>query len=85
MVDVVIYTRPGCGFCTRAKQLLSSKGKAFSEFNIWSSDEINTEMRKRTGGAATVPQIFIDDDHIGGCDDLFTLDRAGHLDALLNQ
>ncbi|MCC3861804.1 glutaredoxin 3 [Pseudemcibacter aquimaris] len=85
MTDVVIYTRPGCGYCTMAKQLLGKKGKEFQEFNIWSSDEIKKEMEKRTNGAQTVPQIFIDGDLIGGCDDLYALDRAGHLDALLNQ
>lgn len=68
-----------------AKQLLGQKGVEYSEFNIWSKDEYKNEMQKRSGGAQTVPQIFINDDHIGGCDDLQALDRAGHLDALLNQ
>ncbi len=85
MAEVVIYTRPGCGYCTRAKQLLTSKGSEFTEYNIWSKDEYMSDMRKRTGGANTVPQIFINGDHIGGSDDLSMLDRAGHLDALLNQ
>jgi glutaredoxin 3 len=85
MTDIVIYTRPGCGYCTLAKQLLGTKGKEFKEFNIWSKDEYKADMQKKTGGANTVPQIFINDDHIGGSDDLFALDRAGHLDVLLNQ
>lgn len=68
-----------------AKKLLSSKGESFTEYNIWSKDEYKSEMIKRSGGESTVPQIFINDDHIGGSDDLYALDRAGHLDSLLNQ
>ena len=85
MADVVIYTRPGCGFCSLAKNLLGSKGSNYKELKIWSKDEYHDEMKKRTGGANTVPQIFIHGDHIGGSDDLNALDRAGHLDALLSQ
>ncbi len=85
MADVVIYTRPGCGYCMMAKQLLGNKGNDFKEFNIWSKDEYKEEMVKRSGGAQTVPQIFINGDHIGGSDDLHALDRAGHLDTMLNQ
>lgn len=85
MIDIEVYTRPGCGYCTLAKRLIESKGKEFKEFNIWSKDEYKTEMTKRSGGASTVPQIFINGDHIGGSDDLIALDRAGHLDALLSQ
>lgn len=85
MAEVVIYTRPGCGYCSMAKQLLNSKGSKFTEFNIWSKDEYKAEMIKRSGGANTVPQVFINGDHIGGSDDLHVLDRAGHLEALLNQ
>tara|TARA_R110002094_G_scaffold64796_7_gene74992 strand:+ start:179 stop:595 length:417 start_codon:yes stop_codon:yes gene_type:complete len=85
MADIVIYTRPGCGYCSMAKQLLNAKGNEFTEYNIWSKDEYRAEMIKRSGGASTVPQIFINDDHIGGSDDLYALDRAGHLDGLLSQ
>jgi len=85
MADVVIYTRPGCGYCTMAKQLLTAKGSQFTEYNIWSKDEYKQEMQSRSGGATTVPQVFINGDHIGGSDDLYALDRAGHLDALLAQ
>lgn len=85
MAEVTIYTRPGCGYCVRAKQLLGSKNIDYDEFNVWSKDEYMQDMLKRSGGASTVPQIFINGDHIGGSDDLFALDRAGHLDALLNQ
>lgn len=85
MAEVIIYTRPGCGYCTRAKQLLSSKDVEFTEYNIWEKDEYQNAMIKLSGGARTVPQIFINGDHIGGSDDLFSLDRAGNLDGLLNQ
>lgn len=85
MADIVIYTRPGCGYCTLAKQLLDKKETKYQEFNIWSSEKIKAEMAKRTNGAQTVPQILINDDLIGGCDDLYALDRAGNLDPLLNQ
>lgn len=85
MADIVIYTRPGCGYCSMAKQLLNAKGNEFTEYNIWSKDEYRAEMIKRSGGASTVPQIFINGDHIGGSDDLYALDRAGHLDGLLSQ
>ncbi len=85
MAEVIIYTRPGCGYCTRAKQLLSSKDVEFTEYNIWEKDEYQNAMIKLSGGARTVPQIFINGDHIGGSDDLYSLDRAGNLDALLNQ
>lgn len=85
MAEVIIYTRPGCGYCVRAKQLLSSKVKDFTEYNIWAKDEYQRDMIKRSGGASTVPQIFINGEHIGGSDDLDALNRAGHLDALLNQ
>ena len=85
MSDIVIYTRPGCGYCSMAKQLLISKGSKFKEFNIWAKDQYKAEMAKRTSGANTVPQIFINGEHIGGSDDLYALDRAGLLDGLLVQ
>jgi glutaredoxin 3 len=85
MTDVVIYTRPGCGYCSLAKNLLASKVDDFKEYNIWAKDEYKADMLKRTGCANTVPQIFIGGDHIGGSDDLYALDRAGHLDALLSK
>ncbi len=84
MAEVVIYTRPGCGYCMMAKQLLGAKGVDYTEYNIWSKDEYKDEMLKRSGGAQTVPQIFINGDHIGGSDDLHAIDRAGHLDGLLS-
>ncbi|MBV6657825.1 MAG: glutaredoxin 3 [Devosiaceae bacterium] len=85
MASVTIYTRQLCGFCSRAKALLSQKGVAFLEHDATMSPQIKAEMIQRSGGAATFPQIFVGDTHVGGCDDLFALERAGKLDALLAQ
>ena len=67
----------------RAKSLLSKKGVAFEEIDIFMSDEARQEMLSNSGGARTVPQIFVGDTHVGGCDDLYALDKAGKLDPLL--
>ncbi len=83
MAKVEIYTRPMCIFCSRAKSLLSSKGVDFEEYNVWTSLERARERTERSGGSTLAPQIFIDDRHIGGCDQLIELERAGKLDALL--
>ena len=83
MAKVEIYTTPLCGFCYRAKRLLSQKGVEFSEVDIMMQPEQKQVMVTRANGARTVPQIFIDDDHIGGCSELMQLDRLGHLDKLL--
>jgi glutaredoxin 3 len=83
MKIVEIYTSPLCGFCHSAKRLLSQKGVSFSEIDILAQPDRKKEMIKRANGGRTVPQIFICDIHVGGCDDLFTLDRAGKLDKLL--
>ncbi len=83
MSHVEIYTKPTCGFCFMAKRLLKKKGVSFAETNISANPEKRTEMIQRANGGSTVPQIFIDGQHIGGCDDLMALDRAGKLDALL--
>ena len=83
MKNVEIYTSPLCGFCHAAKRLLSGKGVSFSEINVALSPERKAEMINRAAGKRTVPQIFIDGQHVGGCDDLYALDRAGKLDALL--
>lgn len=82
MASVTIYTRDGCGYCTRAKSLLTSKGVDFTEFNATEKPEYRQEMMTKSGGT-TFPQIFIGESHVGGCDDLHALDRAGKLDALL--
>ena len=83
MKTVELYTSPLCGFCHSAKRLLSQKGVSFSEINILAQPDRKGEMIKRANGGRTVPQIFIGDIHVGGCDDLFALDRAGKLDNLL--
>ena len=83
MQPVEIYTSPLCGFCHRAKQLLSSKGINFVEFDVLKQPELRSEMMGRSGGRHTVPQIFVGETHVGGCDDLFALERSGKLDPLL--
>ncbi|SEK73701.1 glutaredoxin 3 [Roseovarius nanhaiticus] len=83
MAAVDIYTSPLCGFCTAAKRLLSQKGVNFSEIDIARQPERRAEMTQRANGGRTVPQIFVGEVHVGGCDDLFALERAGKLDALL--
>jgi glutaredoxin 3 len=80
--QIEIYTSPFCGYCTRAKALLSRKGVAFQEIDAL-EDGRRKEMVTRAGGRRTVPQIFIDGHHIGGCDDLYALDAAGGLDPML--
>ena len=83
MKTVRIYTTPICPYCVRAKSLLSKKGVAFEEIDIFMSEEARQEMLANSGGARTVPQIFVGDTHVGGCDDLYALDNAGKLDPLL--
>lgn len=83
MSRIEIYTKFLCPYCTRAKALLTAKGAAFEEIDISAGGPRRTEMVDRAGGRQTVPQIFIDGRHIGGCDDLVALDRAGGLDPLL--
>jgi glutaredoxin 3 len=83
MPKVEIYTKDWCPFCGRAVALLESKGVGFEEYDIGRDSAKRGEMIDRANGRRTVPQIFIDDRHIGGCDDLFALDRAGQLDSLL--
>lgn len=83
MADIEIYSSPICGFCYRAKSLLDQKGAPFKEINVLMDSGQKKEMMKRAGGRHTVPQIFINDMHVGGCDELYALDRAGTLDRLL--
>ncbi len=83
MAEVVIYTSPMCGYCYRAKKLLERKGVAFTEIDVESDPARRQEMIARAGGRYTVPQIFINNRHVGGCDDLYDLDSAGKLDGLL--
>lgn len=84
MAAVTIYTRPMCGYCARAVSLLSSKGVDFEEIDAGFDQAKRAEMVQRSGGGRTFPQIFIGDMHIGGCDDMMALERAGKLDALLS-
>lgn len=83
MPDIEIYTQDWCGFCARAKQLLDKKGATYREIDAPGGTPQREEARARSGGRSSVPQIFIDGQHIGGCDDLVALERAGKLDALL--
>ena len=83
MKPVEIYTSPLCGFCHAAKRLLMEKGVDFSEVDILADPDRKPEMIKRANGSRTVPQIFVGDMHLGGCDDLYDLERAGKLDRLL--
>ena len=83
MPDIVIYTKSWCSYCTRAKDLLRRKGADFTEVEISDDDRLRDEMIARAGGRRTVPQIFIGETHVGGCDELHELERAGRLDALL--
>jgi glutaredoxin 3 len=83
MADVTIYTRPMCGYCARAISLLKKKGVAFNEIDAGFDQAKRTEMMQRSNGGRTFPQIFIGDTHIGGCDDMMALERAGKLDAML--
>ncbi|HWA69695.1 MAG TPA: glutaredoxin 3 [Rhizomicrobium sp.] len=83
MKPVRIYTTPICPYCARAKALLTKKGAEVEEIDVFMSDEARAQMQQNSGGARTVPQIFVGDIHVGGCDELYALDQAGKLDALL--
>ncbi|WGM40508.1 glutaredoxin 3 [Caulobacter sp. NIBR1757] len=82
MADVVIYTRPFCGYCARAVALLNEKDVAFEEIEAGMDPKLRQEMMDKSG-RSTFPQIFIGGKHIGGCDDMMALDRAGKLDEML--
>ncbi|MCF6320896.1 MAG: glutaredoxin 3 [Rhizobiaceae bacterium] len=83
MAQVKIYTRKMCGFCTAAIRLLRSKGAKFDELDATFSPALRGEMIARANGRSTFPQIFIGDRHVGGCDDLFALEKSGQLDSML--
>jgi glutaredoxin 3 len=80
---IEIYTRPGCGYCSAAKSLLTRKKAAFTEHDVAKDPNVRQAMYDRAGAGSTFPQIFIGETHIGGCDELYALDRAGKLDAML--
>lgn len=83
MPSIDIYTKSTCPYCRDAKELLNKKGVAFQEIDVGMDPDRRAEMIERARGRHTVPQIFIDGRHIGGCDDLYALDRNGGLDPLL--
>lgn len=83
MASVVIYTRQACGYCSAAKRLLETKGVAYTEFDATGAPDLRQEMMRKANGRSTFPQIFIDDAHVGGCDDLHALEREGKLDVML--
>ena len=83
MPDIEVYTQSWCPYCARAKSLLDGKGVAYREIRAPGGTPERQESARRSGGRTSVPQIFIDGQHIGGCDDLIALDRAGRLDPLL--
>jgi glutaredoxin 3 len=83
MPPITIYTRSWCGYCQAAKELLGGKNYPFTEIDIEKTPGARAEMLGKAGGRATVPQIFIGETHVGGCDDLFALDRRGGLDELV--
>lgn len=85
MKPVTIYSTKLCPYCYQAKDLLSGKGVDYDEIDVTFSPGKRAEMTARAGGIRTVPQIFIGDAHIGGCDELHGLERAGQLDALLKE
>lgn len=83
MSKIEIYTKAYCPYCVRAKALLQSKNVDYAEYAIDRTPSLRDEMIARANGGYTVPQIFINDKHIGGCDDIFALERQNSLDALL--
>lgn len=83
MAKVLLYTTSICPYCQMAKQLLARKGVAFEEIDVLGKPELRAEMTRKADGRTTVPQIWIGDTHVGGCDDLYDLDSSGRLDGLL--
>ena len=84
MAKVVIYTTPVCYYCVEAKRLLTRKGVTFEEVDVSRNPELRRNMVQKAGGRMTVPQIFVNDRHIGDCDGIYALEKEGKLDALLN-
>ncbi len=83
MATIEMYIDPYCPYCAKAKRLLTAKGQTWAEIDVIAEPKRRAEMRDRASGRNTVPQIFIDGQHIGGCDDLHALDARGGLDPLL--
>jgi glutaredoxin 3 len=84
MTAIEIYTRPGCGYCSAAKSLLNRKKATFTEYDAGKDSSVRQKMYDLAGAGSTFPQIFIDGTPIGGCDELYALDREGRLDRLIN-
>jgi len=84
MAEIEIYSKFLCPYCMRAKSLLKKKKQSFKEIDIGRSADLRQEMISRAGGRSTVPQIFIDGQHVGGCDELMALEREGRLDPMLS-
>lgn len=85
MKNVVIYSSHACPYCIKAKNLLDKKGVEYKEYRIDRQPELIDELIQKSGGRTTVPQIFIDDFHVGGCDDLHALEKEKKLDSMLGQ
>lgn len=85
MPEVIVYGTGICPYCTRARALLQKKDVPFEEIRVDMEPERREEMIERAGGGTSVPQIFIGEMHVGGCDELYALERAGRLDELLNE
>ena len=83
MAAITIYTKDWCPYCAAAKKLLTEKGAPFTEIDIGAKPEMRAEMIQKAGGRTSVPQIFIDGRHIGGCDDIYALDARDELEVLL--
>jgi len=84
MKKIIVYSKTICPYCIQAKNLLNSKKVQYEEINIEHNTNLRDEMIEKSGGRRTVPQIFIGDYHVGGCDDLYALEKNGKLDKLLN-
>jgi glutaredoxin 3 len=84
MARVVMYSTQYCPYCVQAKRLLTKKGVSFEEIDVSRDPELRRTLIQKAGGRLTVPQIFVNDTHIGDCDGIYALDKAGKLDALLN-
>ena len=81
--DITLYLTQYCPYCVRAKSLLNAKEVSYIEIDVGAQPELRNEMIQKSNGVTSVPQIFIGDTHVGGCDDLFAAESAGKLDALL--
>jgi len=83
MTQATLYSKDYCPYCVKAKGLLKRRNISFTEIDISQDEKLQQEMIAKSGGRKTVPQIFIGETHVGGCDDLFALDASGKLDALI--